>query len=248
MYIWVVLATFITILYSFNLATRSDMRAIYVEPQAEAVVAKLVVQHKGAQKYIEDRSPPTNNQSAVSYYPGVISFETLRGYLPYGFNANRSESDFTSIMYCLDKTDATLSKPIATSCPGNQASCCSSPNSINYLVTFGCVPQKWRNIKTGKPNNDLLNAIQNVVSSGTDFGYADAVSKTDPENKIKTSMGVRGRETNWAGIPNYIVDSTAIGGTKSFSKVCVKGMLDADGNQIPKDCAYCMIYITPFDG
>lgn len=246
MYIWVILATFITILYSFNLATRSDMRAIYVEPQAEAVVAKLVVQHKGAQKYIQDKSPPTNDQSVVSYYPGEISFETLRGYLPYGFNANRSDSDFTTIMYCLDKTSAKLGQA-ASGC-GGTPSCCSNANSVNYLVTFGCVPQKWRNIKTGRPNNDLLNAMQNVVGAGTDFGYADAVSPTDPKNGLQSTMAVKGRESSWVAIPQYIIDSTAVGGARSFSKVCVKGIVDADGNEIPRDCAYCMIYITPFDG
>ena len=44
MYIWVLLATFIAILYSFNLPTRSDMREIYVEPQAEAIVSKMLLQ------------------------------------------------------------------------------------------------------------------------------------------------------------------------------------------------------------
>lgn len=247
MYIWVILATFITILYSFNLTTRSDMRSLYVEPQAEAAVTKLVVQHKGAMQYIKDKTPPANNMSVVSYYPGQISFETLRGYLPYGFNADRNDSDFTTIMYCLNRTSPSLSQPIAATCPPEQPSCCGNTDTINYLVTFGCVPQKWRNIKTGKPNVDLLNAMQNIVSMGTDFGYADTVSQTDPINKLGSNMAVMGREKSWVAIPQYIIDSIEVGGSKSFSKSCVKGIVDSEGNEVePRDCAYCMIYISPF--
>ena len=54
MYIWVLLATFIAILYSFNLPTRSDMREIYVEPQAEAIVSKMLLQHRAAENYARD--------------------------------------------------------------------------------------------------------------------------------------------------------------------------------------------------
>lgn len=64
MYIWVLLATFIAILYSFNLPTRSDMREIYVEPQAEAIVSKMLLQHRAAENYARDLG-------YTSYYPGT---------------------------------------------------------------------------------------------------------------------------------------------------------------------------------
>ena len=48
MYVWVLLATFIAMLYAFNLSTREDMRSLYTVPQAESVVAKIVTQHRAA--------------------------------------------------------------------------------------------------------------------------------------------------------------------------------------------------------
>ena len=79
MYIWVLLATFIAILYSFNLPTRSDMREIYVEPQAEAIVSKMLLQHRAAENYARDLG-------YTSYYPGEVDFDLLcrMNYLPYG--------------------------------------------------------------------------------------------------------------------------------------------------------------------
>ena len=41
MYIWMILATFMVLLYSFNLSVRNDMREIKIEPQAEVVVSQL---------------------------------------------------------------------------------------------------------------------------------------------------------------------------------------------------------------
>lgn len=248
MYIWVLLATFITILYSFNLSTRSDMRALYVEPQAEAVVSKVVIQHKGAIKYVQDKTPPTNDMSVVSYYPGQIPYSELKGYLPYGFNGTATDTDFKSVIYCINKDSPGLSQPISSSCPTNQPSCCSNYHSVNYLVTYGCVPQRWRNIKTGKPNNDLLNAMQNVVGLGTDFGYADVVSKTDPQNQLGSTMAVKGRETTWVAIPQYVIDNNSFGGTSSFAGMCAEGVKDAAGEVVEaRKCSYCLIYISPFE-
>ena len=52
MYVWVLLATFIAMLYAFNLSTREDMRSLYTVPQAESVVAKIVTQHRAARQYM----------------------------------------------------------------------------------------------------------------------------------------------------------------------------------------------------
>ena len=82
MYIWVVLATFIAILYGFNLSVRSDMRQIYVEPQAEAAVTKIVIQHKAAVKYIGDLV-----SDKKPYNAGEISTNVFEAYLPAGYNS-----------------------------------------------------------------------------------------------------------------------------------------------------------------
>ena len=244
MYIWVILATFITILYSFNLAVRPDMRQIYVEPQAEAVVTKLVVQHRGAMKYIKYNTPPLNNKNAVSYYPGEISFDDLEeyGYLPYGFQPG----GYTTLMYCLKKSSSGLSQQISASCPGNQPSCCSNTDSINYLVMFGCVPNRWRDIKTGLPNTDLLNAMQNVVGSGIDFGYTETVKAST--NKLGSTMVIRGRQANQeqgnsgssetygVAVPKYIVSGSLAGASRTVANTCGKA-----------NCKYCLMYMSPFE-
>ena len=46
MYIWVILATFVVALFSYNLSVRSDSRDLYVTPQAQAVISKLLIQHE----------------------------------------------------------------------------------------------------------------------------------------------------------------------------------------------------------
>lgn len=40
MYVWVLLATFIAMLYAFNLSTREDMRSLYTVPQANRLWPK----------------------------------------------------------------------------------------------------------------------------------------------------------------------------------------------------------------
>ena len=121
-------------------------------------------------------------------------------------------------------------------------------------MTYGCVPQRWRNIKTGKPNNDLLNAIKNTVGVGVNIGYADFEDKTftriyDVANgktvQDKYTMHLVGREVEWIGIPEYVVND-AEGGNTSFNRMCVEPLKDKDGNVVEAQvCSYCMVYITP---
>ncbi len=235
MYTWMLLATFIAIIYAFNLSTREDMAELYTVPQAESVVAKIVTQHRAAQDYIRDHQPPTNGNTVVSYYPGQIEIDDLEYYLPFGFD--RTE-DYTTLIYCLDRDSTNLSAAV-TGCSEGGVSCCSNPNAITYLVTFGCIPPRWRNLISGKPDGNLLKAISNTVGTGTDFGYADQANADlwGPEETVKSSMAIRGREVTYTSIPQYIISNELDGvGSKSFSKVCVNN----------KDCPYCLIYMTPY--
>lgn len=236
MYVWVLLATFMAMLYAFNLSTREDMRTLYTVPQAESVVSKVVAQHRAAQKYIQDHMPPDNGNTVVSYYPGQITIDNLQYYLPYGF---KRDSEYTSLIYCLDKNSTNLNAAVA-GCSGSGVSCCSKPEAITYLVTFGCIPSRWRNLFTGKPDVDLLKAIETVVGIGTDFGYADASdeSRWAATETVKSSMAIRGREVTYTSIPQYIISNELSGvGNKSFKSVCVNN----------KNCPHCLIYMTPYD-
>ena len=187
MYIWVVLATFIAILYGFNLSVRSDMRQIYVEPQAEAAVSKIVIQHKAAVKYIGDLV-----SDKKPYNAGEISTNVFEAYLPAGYN---STGTYTTIMYCLDKNDKTLS-----TANGN----CNAENSI----------------KGGRPANDLVNAMKTVVGNASNFGYTQEISKTADKNQLGSTMGINNGNNQWLSIPQYIIDNAGGEGKKSFAKEC----------------------------
>ena len=45
MYLWVVIATFITIIYSYNLPVRADLDRVHAESRAGVVVTKFFAQH-----------------------------------------------------------------------------------------------------------------------------------------------------------------------------------------------------------
>ena len=109
MYVWVLLATFIAMLYAFNLSTREDLRSLYTVPQAELVVRKIVTQHRAARQYMKDHLPPDNGTTTISYYPGEIKIDDLQYYLPYGFER---DSEYTSLIYCLDRESTNLSQAV----------------------------------------------------------------------------------------------------------------------------------------
>lgn len=222
MYIWVVLATFIAILYGFNLSVRSDMRQIYVEPQAEAAVGKIVIQHKAAVKLIGYKVA-----EKIPYNAGKMEVDTFSGYLPAGYDAE-GQSSYTTAMYCLDKQDSTLSRAIAN---------CNDSNAINFLVSYGCIPQRWKSIKGGRPSNDLVNAMKTVVGRASNFGYSVEVETDEEKNRLGSTMGINNGNNQWLSIPQYIIDNDGTLGDESFSSVC-----GPDGQ-----CTYCMVYMTPFE-
>ncbi len=225
MYIWVVLATFIAILYAFNLSVRPDMRQIYIEPQAEATVSRIILQHQAATRYLMSKMPPSNGVSNITYTEGLLNIDDFRDYLPAGFN-EAGNSEFYSMVYCINKNSAKL---------GTAAPSCDDNTAINYLVTYGCIPQRWKSIKGSRPSNDLMNVIKKRSGSGSNFGYTDDISQTDPNNKMGTSMMVNNGGKFVVSIPQYVISSDK--GEDSFMNKCGAN----------KKCPYCLIYMTPFE-
>ena len=96
MYIWVLLATFLAMLYSYNLSHRADIREIEVEPVAKALISKLIIKQQAAGRYMRGNTPPFAHSvdesgnvymsDNITYAAGIISHNELKGYLPYGFN------------------------------------------------------------------------------------------------------------------------------------------------------------------
>ena len=225
MYIWMVLATFMVLLYSYNLPVRGDMKALKIEPQAEVVVSRLVIQHRSARDYIRNRMPPKNGSNVITYTKGILSCTSdLKDYLPYGYNC---DTGFTSEIYCMQKTDWSTGMDD-----------CTSPDAMKYLITYGPVPPKWLNLSSNTPTNDLLNASRRILGIDTSFGYAfhlDASDSASGGHGGSTSgrtykMAVRGREDNMVYIPNYVVDN---GGFKTQCGC--------------SNCHRCLVYVTPFE-
>ena len=249
MYVWVILAVFIVALHSFNLAVRSDMRAIYVEPQAESAITKLVLQHRAAREYLTYEIANKNK----AYPVGEVDLKKLDPFMPSGFELNYEVRDENgeidedaevpltqrnvSKVYCLDATSMNdgLSKKIAD---------CRSENATNFLITYGCVPQRWMRIDSDRPSNDLLNAIRKVYASGSNFGYTVDVEPEDfsgmtadekkeylSYNPINSTMRINNSDQTWLSIPQYVISTDD--GDNSFYKMC------GDGRQ----CEYCLVYI-----
>lgn len=221
MYIWMILATFMVLLYSYNLSVRGDMREVKIEPQAEVVVSQLVVQQRAGQEYIRWLASPLN-ETGMSYLEEKLDCDTtLKNFLPYGYNCDGS---FTTEVYCLRKDN--WDQGIAD---------CSSPDALKYLITYGYIPPKWLNLSSNTPTNDLLKAAQNVLGMDTSFGYAVHLDASDPASGGHSGdknykMAVKGREDTMVYIPNYVVDNG------NFSTACACA-----------NCNRCLVYVTPFE-
>lgn len=225
MYIWVILATFIAILYGFNLSVRPDMRQIYVEPQAEAAVSKIVLQHQAAEKYVSSLAAQN-----IAFTKGKIEVQTFEDFMTFGFTPSYDEdgqTPYVTAMYCLDKNSPQYSQEVVQ---------CDDPNAINFLITYGCVPQRWKSIQGGRPSNDLINAMRTVMGRGSNFGYTQFIEADAEKNDFGTEMGINTGNKQWLSIPQYIISQTGNLGDESFARLCGQN----------GTCEYCMAYMTSY--
>lgn len=240
MYLWLIIATFIAALAAMGTSLRPDMKSLYVEPQAQNVITKIYTQHRAAMKFVQARIADDNG--LPTFQPGTISADDLRGYLPYGFRADSGTSHFTTNVYCLDKNSQGHSAVPAECSTGPDpdnpiapavANCCAATGRIAYLVTFGQVPSKWQDIRTGKPSGVLLDAMKDTLGYINGFGYVVNKNRDNPEmgdnNKfdtLHTNYGILGQGTHfYYSIPTFIENDG--------------GFRDCRDN-------YCLIYITTF--
>lgn len=72
MYLWVIIATFITILASYNLSVRPDMDRAHAHTKAGVEITKFVVQHETALKYFAKIKEPEGESDvpATALKPG----------------------------------------------------------------------------------------------------------------------------------------------------------------------------------
>ena len=173
MYIWVILAFFITTLFSYNLAYRTDIREVTVSPRAQSVASKVVIQHEAASRWVKDHSlggdsrgdpmPQGNLQNDFTTREILVTDTTneLKPYLPFGYKPTAGP-EYKSFVYCLDRRDLR-----------SAAVDCNDEFSIAYLITYGCVAQKWVSLITGKPSKDLEFGISEAKKAGAEMGYVE---------------------------------------------------------------------------
>ena len=266
MYLWVIIATFIAAIFALMTPIRSDMKEIYVEPQAQSVVTKLYVQHRAARRFL------MNNR--LSMTAGELTTNDLQGYLPYGFNAQSGLTRFTSLVYCLNRHDRTGGSLPAACAPAPDAepgaapiaNCCTAQGARAYLISFGCVPMKWLDVRTNKPSAMLLNSMKDTLGFLNGMGYVDlktaALTQTEitvyqsDDSRLITDMGIVGQGNKYyIAIPQYIIYNQLAGvGNRSFSNVCGPGTKPTYNPASPPDdmieylqsCDYCLVYMTPF--
>jgi len=217
MYLWVLLITFISLLYSYNLSVRGDERKIGVEPLAEAAISSFALHHRMGQQYIKERSPKTidnpygTNGETISYTKGILDYDALENYKPVGFQINDS---YQTEIYCAKRDN--WSTAVAD---------CTSDDADKILITYGPIPERWLNRSSNTPNNDFMNALSNLFDIDNTIGYA-----VPSRNSTVYKMELQGREDSVVYLPNLVVTS---GG---FKEKCAC-----------ENCKRCLVYMSVYE-
>ena len=252
MYLWVLIAIFISALAALGTSLRPDIKDLYMNTQAETEITQIYTLHRATLKYI-DKHPEIE---------GKIDPNTISAYLPFGFQPG----NFVSMSYCLnsigtdipnecqtqeepepeevdpeetDPNENTDEENNETTEPNivSDGTCCTRDENTHYVITYGTISLKWTNVYTGKPKVELLDAMKNKVGYVDGLGYAVNKAADDPymgENDrfdtLGSDMGVVTHGTiPYAPIPQYIISSNP-----DFNS---GGKCSGDGN-------YCLVYIS----
>ena len=115
-----------------------------------------------------------------------------------------------------------------------------------FLVTFGCVPQKFRNPYTQSYSVDFLKTLRNISGYGVDVGYTQDLTSTEinsNENDFKSDVAIRTRNFEMISIPRYIVNNKMPNTTVSFSQTC-GNLRVVSGTPDPNSCNSCIAHLT----
>lgn len=191
MYLWIVIATFITLLYSLNLGFRADYDRVLAETKAQVILTKFLAQHNAVKEYLNEQAPEKTGLTRVPYYPGD-GYNSTTGanfasdgseveggknykievdkYLPYGYEPD--EETVTKV-FCIK--DGEINGNGAQCQSAADGSCCSDPFTGIYVVSFRQIPSRWFNHATNMPNADLIGSMIRVYGYGRFFGYLDKI-------------------------------------------------------------------------
>ncbi len=247
MYIWMMLAVFIVMLTAFNLSPRSDLQRQQQTPLAEASITKFLVQHDAAVKYAQHQlSQYHNNPSENSgLTAGTITgcnaegVGSLCNYLPIGFKYE--ENLYYSSVYCLNSAEYTTQTDPATGAVTSSktknegveavADCNANSHHAVYLITFGRIPERWKNATTNRILGEYYGAMHSKIAVGSSCGIV-VPKKGDDEvrNPLNSDYVIEGIDVQNASIPPYFLDNDA-----NFRSKCTPEV----GGQFP-----CIIYVT----
>ena len=213
MYLWVVLATFIVAILSYNLSVRPDMDRTYMETKAKTAIARFKLQHTAFYSYIDSKRLKFDEQAVgatVDYVSGTgynngqvigtlsdkIKVEDIEDFLPAGYTPR---SDIYSKVFCFQKApNNNLEAEYPETCEAAvEATCCSREDTIVYVASWQQIPSNWLN-KSGKPTSDMMLSIAKTDGYGKTFGY----------NQIKDSEDTSQESQN---LPDYPVISGGFG-------------------------------------
>ncbi len=246
MYVWMLLATFIVALASFNLAPRADTRVKQLEPLAEAAVTKFAIQHDAAVQYAKKQ------KIAHALAQGEINKSEFEDYLPLGFIWKQGE--YTSKIYCLnrgeyaDKTNEDGSivlnengypvrETVLYPAIAESGNCNDVDISGNYVITYGKVPERWKNLVTQTVLGDYLNAMKRKIALGSGCGIlAPRRSGEDKTNILNSDYILVGLNAFNNSVPPYVLEND-----NNFRNRCGLGTSDSN---FPKDGNYCIVYVT----
>lgn len=207
MYLWVVIATFMVALLSFNLSIRPDADRAYMEIKAQTVVTKFRAQHNAFKRYIESKrlsktqvayNANHNLTDTIAYHSGVgyndnaftgtnrsdilNDLAEFKKFLPYGFERDAS---IYSEVFCFkphfeaDYNYTTVCEEDDIPDAAQRLNCCAAPGVEVFVVSWQQMPGRWINRSTGIPISDMLAVITKSDGFGYAFGYVTKVDQVD---------------------------------------------------------------------
>ena len=197
MYLWIVIATFMVALISFNLSVRPDADRAYMETRASAIITKFRIQHNAFKDYVYSlRLPKDSAESTVVYTSGLaykngtlsagtygtnggaqLNAKDVEDYMPVGFEPT---PNIYSKVFCFKMASYEIDQDYAQTCEqetGKQF-CCADSLSFNYIVSWQKIPTRWMG-QNGKPISDMMTALSNAEGYGQSIGYIATVENID---------------------------------------------------------------------
>lgn len=175
-----------------------------------------------------------------------VEKETITGdlckFLPIGYKYE--ENTYYSTIYCLNASEyepvtdeetgeVTLNQTVVAGQTQDAEFCNNPEQHAVYLVTYGRIPERWKNVSTRRVLAEFYNAMHKKVAIGSSCGIVVPKTTTDPErNKLDSDFIIQGIDVRDESIPSYIYKHD-----ETFKSQCLQG--NSVNPSFP-----CIIYVT----